>query len=267
MISIRTTVTLAALATAGVARFEPAPRAPRRFAPDTIQSKQIYQQLRKFRMMATVLHVGAHPDDEYAQLITALSRGRAVRTAYLSVTRGDGGQNLLGPAFGYKLGIARTQELLAARRVDCGRQFFTRALDFGFSKDYLEAFSVWNKDSILSDVVQVVRTFRPDVIVTVFSTTPGGTHGHHTGSAVLALDAFRIAGDSAAFADQIARLGVWQPRRIFQGGRGAAGSVRMDIGGTDPILGASFASIAQRSRAMHKTQGFGLQGGGPGGGR
>ena len=271
MLSARTTLSLAAVMAASVAsapgRIASVVRHPS--AADTTQSKEIFQRLRQFRMMATVLHVGAHPDDENTQLITALSRGRAVRTAYLSVTRGDGGQNLLGPEFGYKLGIARTQELLAARRVDGGRQFFTRALDFGFSKDYLEAFSVWNKDSILSDVVQVVRTFRPDVIITVFSTTPGGTHGHHTGSAVLALEAFKIAGDANAYPDQVQRLGVWQPKRIFQGGRGAGGSAKMDIGGVDPILGESFASIAQRSRAMHKTQGFGQQGagGGRGGGR
>jgi len=235
---------------------------------DTVHSKEIFQELRQFRMMATVLHVGAHPDDENTQLITALARGRAVRTAYLSVTRGDGGQNLLGPDFGYRLGIARTQELLAARRVDGGRQFFTRALDFGFSKDYLEAFSVWGRDSILSDVVRVVRTFRPDVIVTVFSTQPGGTHGHHTGSAVLALDAFSLAADVKAFPEQLATLGVWQPKRIFVGGgRGAAaaGGVRMEVGGVDPVLGESFASMANRSRAMHKTQGFGQPGGGGGG--
>src|ERR1051325_6967989 len=164
MLTTRTTLTLAAVMAAGVAWSPRTMRHAPRVAADTTQSKEIFQRLRQFRMMATVLHVGAHPDDENTQLITALSRGRAVRTAYLSVTRGDGGQNLLGPEFGYKLGIARTQELLAARRVDGGRQFFTRALDFGFSKDYLEAFSVWNKDSILSDVVQVVRTFRPDVI-------------------------------------------------------------------------------------------------------
>ena len=234
---------------------------------DSARSRAILQELRRFRMMATVLHVGAHPDDENTQLITALARGRAVRTAYLSVTRGDGGQNLLGPEFGYKLGIARTQELLAARRVDGARQFFTRALDFGFSKDYLEAFSVWGKDSILSDIVRVVRTFRPDVIVTVFSTQPGGTHGHHTGSAVLALEAFGLAANPKSFPDQLKTLTVWQPTRIFVGGgRGAAATsgVRMEVGGVDPVLGESFASVAQRSRAMHRTQGFGQSGGGGG---
>jgi VCBS repeat-containing protein len=238
-------------------------------AADTVRSKEILQELRRFRMTATVLHVGAHPDDENTQLVAALSRGRAVRTAYLSVTRGDGGQNLLGPEFGYKLGIARTQELLAARRIDGGRQFFTRALDFGFSKDYLETFSVWGKDSILSDVVRVVRTFRPDVIVTVFSTQPGGTHGHHTASAVLALEAFKLAADPKAFPEQLKTLGAWQPKRILVGGgRGGAATsgLRMEVGGVDPVLGESFASIASRSRAMHKTQGFGQAGGGGGGG-
>jgi LmbE family N-acetylglucosaminyl deacetylase len=234
---------------------------------DSIAAPEIFQQMRQFRKVATVLHVGAHPDDENTQLIAALSRGRAVRTGYLSLTRGDGGQNLLGPDFGYKLGLARTQELLAARRVDGGRQFFTRALDFGFSKDYREAFEVWGKDSILSDVVRVIRMFRPDVIITRFSLVPGGTHGHHTGSAVLAVEAFKLAGDSSAFPDQVKQLGVWQPTRILMNSAGpGTDKVQLDIGGSDPVLGESFASLAARSRAMHKTQGFG-QGGGAGGGR
>ena len=277
MLSMRVTFTLAAMTAASVSLGASARRestaplvmaamwTPR--AVDSTHSREIYQELRQFRMMATVLHVGAHPDDENTQLITALARGRAVRTAYLSVTRGDGGQNLLGPEFGYKLGIARTQELLAARRVDGGRQFFTRALDFGFSKDYLEAFSVWGKDSILSDVVRVVRTFRPDVIVTVFSTQPGGTHGHHTGSAVLALEAFSRAADPNSFPEQLKALSVWQTKRILVGGRGGATTgPRMEVGGVDPVLGESFASMSQRSRAMHKTQGFGQPGGGGRGG-
>lgn len=266
MLSARTVGTLVAIAATSVSLSAlpgSSARARHNATREAIAPAEIQQQLRSFRMMATVLHVGAHPDDENTQLITALSRGRAVRTAYLSVTRGDGGQNLLGPEFGYKLGIARTQELLAARRIDGGRQFFTRALDFGFSKDYLETFNVWGRDSILSDVVRVVRSFRPDVIVTVFSTQPGGTHGHHTGSAVLALEAFKLATDSNAFPDQLKTLGVWQPRRIFSGsGPGGRGAVvttgpRMEVGGVDPVLGESFASLASRSRAMHKTQGFG----------
>src|ERR1041385_3934197 len=125
----------------------------------------ILQDLRGFREMGTVLHVAAHPDDENTLLIAYLARGRNYRTAYLSLTRGDGGQNVLGPEFGEKLGVARTQELLAARRLDGGRQFFTRAIDFGFSKDYRETLNIWNKDEVVSDIVRVMRTFRPDVVV------------------------------------------------------------------------------------------------------
>src|ERR1700712_2852021 len=134
----------------------------------------IAQELRNFQEMGTVLHIAAHPDDENTQLIAYLSRGRGYRTAYLSLTRGDGGQNELGRDFDEKLGVARTQELLAARRVDGGRQFFTRAIDFGFSKDYRETLNIWGKDDVLGDVVRVIRTFRPDVIINRFSTQPGG---------------------------------------------------------------------------------------------
>src|SRR4051812_5986372 len=132
-------------------------------APPTATSAQILNEMRSFRVVASVLHVGAHPDDENTQLIAYLAHGRAYRTAYLSITRGDGGQNLLGPELGEKLGVARTQELLAARRIDGGQQFFTRAIDYGFSKDYREALSVWGHQEVLSDVVRVIRTFRPDV--------------------------------------------------------------------------------------------------------
>ena len=238
-------------------------RSPSRAAPPS----PILDDLRRFRVFATVLHVGAHPDDENTQLVAYLARGRAYRAAYLSVTRGDGGQNLLSGDLGERLGVARTQELLAARRIDGGQQFFTRALDYGFSKDVNEALSTWDHQQVLRDVVRVIRQFRPDVIVTVFSTQPGGTHGHHTASAVLATEAFKLAGDSTAFPDQLKTLKPWQPKRIFQGGRGGGqATVRVDIGGIDSATGESFASIAGRSRAMHKTQGFG-QGGGGGGGR
>lgn len=217
----------------------------------------ILQDLRSFREMGTVLYVAAHPDDENTVLIAYLARGRNLRTAYLSVTRGDGGQNVLGPEFGEKLGVARTQELLAARRLDGGQQFFTRAIDFGFSKDYRETLRIWGKDEVLSDVVRVIRTFRPDVIITRFSTHPGGTHGHHTASAVLALEAFKLAGDPSAYPDQLKTLAPWQAKRIFMNGRGEGeGALRMEISGTDPVSGFSFTELAARSRAMHKTQGF-----------
>jgi LmbE family N-acetylglucosaminyl deacetylase len=235
----------------------------------------ILQGLRSFRELGTVLHVAAHPDDENTQLITYLARGRGYRTAYLSITRGDGGQNEIGPEFDEKLGVARTQELLAARRLDGGRQFFTRAIDFGYSKTPEETLRIWDHQQVLGDVVRVIRTFRPDVVVTRFPVPPGsGGHGHHTASAMLAVEAFKVCGDSKAFPEQLAEgLKPWQPKRVllngFGGGRGGGApnstTVKVDIGGNDPVTGESFGTIAGRSRAMHKTQGFGNFGGGGGG--
>src|SRR5690349_1284542 len=240
----------------------------------------ILQQLRSFGTMGSVLYVAAHPDDENTQVIAYLARGRGYRTAYLSLTRGDGGQNLLGPQLGDALGVARTQELLAARRVDGGRQYFTRAKDFGYSKNAEETLSVWDRREILADIVRVIREFRPDVIITRFSPKPAPTHGHHTASAVLAVEAFRLAADPTAFPEQLRELTPWQARRIVHNvGVGAAaanppagaaiagspanvpdgpGVVKLDVGGRDTVSGESFASIAARSRAMHKTQGFGV---------
>ena len=242
----------------------------------------ILQQLRSFAAMGSVLYVAAHPDDENTQAITYLARGRGYRTAYLSLTRGDGGQNLLGPQLGEALGVARTQELLAARRLDGGRQYFTRAKDFGYSKNSEETLSVWDRQGVLGDIVRVIREFRPDVIITRFSPKPAPTHGHHTASAVLAVEAFRLAADPAAFPEQLRELRPWQARRIVHNvGLGAAaanpgagmavagspanvpdgpGVVKVEVGGRDPVSGESFASIAARSRGMHKTQGFGIGG-------
>lgn len=222
----------------------------------------IQQELRSFATLGSVLHLAAHPDDENTQLITYLARGRGYRTAYLSVTRGDGGQNEIGPEFGEKLGVARTQELLAARALDGGRQFFTRALDFGYTKSIDETLALWDRPQVVGDIVRVIRTFRPDVIVTRFAPiAQPGNHGHHNTSAVLALEAFKLAGDPQAFPEQLAEgLMPFQPKRILlnSGGRDTgAADVRIDVGGNDPITGESFASIASRSRAMHKTQ-FGL---------
>lgn len=228
----------------------------------------IAQELRSFGTLGTVLHIGAHPDDENTELITWLSLGRGYRTAYLSLTRGDGGQNELGRDFDEKLGVARTQELLAARRLDQGRQFFTRAIDFGYSKTPEETLRFWDRAAVLGDVVRVIRQFRPDVIVTRFPVPPGsGGHGHHTASAILALEAFKLAGDPAAYPEQLAQgLTVWQPKRIlwnvFRFNPGTplplnGPSFQLDIAGTDPVSGESFGAIAARSRAMHKTQGLG----------
>jgi len=246
-------------------------------ATDAQSGAAILQDLKSFNTLGSVLMVAAHPDDENTQLITYLARGRGYRMAYLSITRGDGGQNLLGPEFGAELGVIRTQELLAARRLDGGRQYFTRAIDFGFSKDYKKTLTIWDRQQVLGDVVRVIRTFRPDVIVTRFSTVPGNTHGHHTASAVLALDAFKICGDPTAFPEQLVDgITPWQPKRIFMNAgfgapRARAGAttapsvVRIDDGGVDPVIGQTFSIIARRSRAMHKTQGFGNFAGAGGG--
>lgn len=231
--------------------------------PDAIAA---LRQLRTFATTGRVLHVGAHPDDENTQLIAFLSLGRGYDTAYLSITRGDGGQNILGPDFDEKLGVARTQELLAARRIDGGQQFFTRAVDFGFSKNPEETLAIWNRTEVLGDVVRVIRRFRPDVIVTRFPVPPGsGGHGHHTASAMLALEAFKLAGDPKAYPEQLRDgLEPWQPKRIVwnmgfsrPGGLDKNATVTMDIGGSDPTTGEPFGSIAARSRSMHRTQGFG----------
>ncbi|HSH15813.1 MAG TPA: PIG-L family deacetylase [Verrucomicrobiae bacterium] len=241
-------------------------------ADDTIPATPaaIAQELRSFGTVATVLHVGAHPDDENTQLITYFARKRGYRTAYLSLTRGDGGQNEIGPEFGEKLGVARTQELLAARRLDGGRQFFTRAIDFGYSKNPEETLRFWDRDQVLGDVVRVIRQFRPDVIVNRFPIPPGsGGHGHHTASGILGFEAFKLAGDPEAYPEQLAEgLTPWQPKRVLWngggGGRGGAiagPTVQVDIGGTDPVTGEGLGAIAARSRGMHITQGFGNFGG------
>ncbi len=237
-------------------------------AQELLPANAVAQELRSFGTTGTVLHVAAHPDDENTELITFLSLGRGYRTAYLSLTRGDGGQNELGRDFDEKLGVARTQELLAARRLDHGRQFFTRAIDFGFSKTPEETLTFWDRDAVLSDVVRVIRQFRPDVIVTRFPVPPGsGGHGQHTASGILALEAFKLAGDPKAFPEQLAQgLTVWQPKRILwnafrfnaNGPLPLSGpTFQQDIAGTDPVSGETFNAIAARSRAMHKTQGLG----------
>jgi LmbE family N-acetylglucosaminyl deacetylase len=235
----------------------------------------ILQELRSFGTVATVLHIGAHPDDENTALIAYFARGRGYRTAYLSLTRGDGGQNEIGPEFDEKLGVARTQELLAARRLDGGRQFFTRAIDFGYSKTPEETLRIWDRDQVLGDVVRIIREFRPDVIVTRFPIPPGsGGHGHHTASGILGVEAFKLADDPKAYPEQLAQgLTPWQPKRVAWNGGGPRGggaskgpTVTVDIGGDDPVTGESFGAIAARSRAMHITQGFGGFGGRGGGG-
>lgn len=238
-------------------------------AAEPMSSAAILQELRAFRETGSVLFIAAHPDDENTRLIAYLARGRGYRTGYLSLTRGDGGQDLLGPELGDDLGVIRTEELLAARRIDGGRQFFSRARDFGFSKDYRTTLALWGRAEILGDMVRVIRTFRPDVLITRFSPEPSATHGHHTASAVLALEAFRLAGDPTAYPEQLRTLAPWQPKRVWWDGLGAMpgaaaaappDSVTLDLGGYDPVSGESYGEIAARSRSMHKSQGMGALG-------
>lgn len=221
-------------------------------------SSMILQELRAFRECGSVLYIAAHPDDENTQFLAYMARGRGVRTGYLSLTRGEGGQDLIGPEIGDPLGVIRTQELLAARRIDGAEQFFTRARDFGFSKSCEQTLAKWGHQEVLSDVVRVIRQFRPDVIVTRFPPEPGGTHGHHTASTVLALGAFKLAGDPKAFPECGA---AWQPKRIywnsFRDARGSAPPLRLDIGGCLPLLGEYVGEIAARSRSSHRSQGYG----------
>jgi LmbE family N-acetylglucosaminyl deacetylase len=227
---------------------------------------QIQQELREFRAFGTVLVVAAHPDDEDRPLLAFLLKSRDFRTGYLSINRGDGGQNEIGPEFDAKLGVIRTQELLAGRRIDGAQQFFTRAIDFGYSKSMEETLRIWDHQAVLGDVVRVIRTFQPDVIVTRFAPiAQPGNHGHHNASAYLAVEAFKIAGDPQAYPEQIAEgLAPWQPTRIVQdGGNGLS----ISGGNTDPVTGETVQAIAARTSAQHKTQGLGNFGGGGRGGR
>ncbi|MEI6861281.1 MAG: PIG-L family deacetylase [Verrucomicrobiota bacterium] len=224
----------------------------------------ILQELREFRTFGTVLMVAAHPDDENRPLLAFLSKSLDLRTGYLSINRGDGRQNEIGPEFGERLGVIRTQELLAGRRLDGARQFFTRAIDFGYSKSMEETLRIWDHQAVLGDVVRVIRTFRPDVITTVFApVAQPGNHGHHNASAFLAREAFKLTGDPKAYPEQIAEgLQPWQPVRIVQGG---GNGLSISGGGTDPATGETIQAIASRTSAQHKTQGVGGGRGGGGG--
>jgi LmbE family N-acetylglucosaminyl deacetylase len=211
--------------------------------------------LRQLGSNKRVLMIGAHPDDEDTQLLVLLSRGMGAQAAYLSLTRGEGGQNLIGPELGPELGIIRTEELLAARELDGARQFFTRAYDFGFSKSVEETFRFWPRDSILNDVVDVVRRFRPQIIIAVFSGTPADGHGHHQVSAILARQAFDLLRDS-----------TWGPQKFYRSTRGepTATTLSLPVGTLDPILGQSYFQVAMASRSRHRSQDMGqLQRPGP----
>lgn len=223
--------------------------------------------LRQLDGVKRVLMIAAHPDDEDTGLLATLSRGRGAETAYLSLTRGDGGQNLLGPELWEGLGIVRTGELLAARRLDGGRQFFTRAFDYGYSKSAEEALSLWPRDELLADVVWVVRKYRPHVIVSVFSGTPSDGHGQHQAAGIMARQAFEAAGDPSRFPEQL-DLGVepWTPLKLYQSswrrrfdptGEANDGSVPVETGRHDPLLGRSFHQLSMESRSQHRSQDMG----------
>ncbi|HZE93483.1 MAG TPA: PIG-L family deacetylase [Gemmatimonadales bacterium] len=211
--------------------------------------------LRQLGSNKRVLMIGAHPDDEDTQLLVLLARGMGAQAAYLSLTRGEGGQNLIGPELGPELGIIRTEELLAARELDGARQFFTRAYDFGFSKSAEETFRFWPRDSILKDVLDVMRRFRPQVVIAVFSGTPADGHGHHQVSAILARQAFDLLRDSAG-----------GPQKFYRSTRGdpTATTLSLPVGTLDPILGQSYFQVAMASRSRHRSQDMGqLQRPGP----
>lgn len=238
-------------------------------APKRYSSSEIYLNLKKLNVLGNVLYVAAHPDDENTRMITYLENGKLVSAAYLSMTRGDGGQNLIGPEIREQLGILRTQELLAARRRDGGEQFFTRANDFGYSKNTEETQRIWERDKVLGDVVWTFRKFRPDVIITRFPPDARAGHGHHTTSAVLALDAFRMAGDPSAYPEQLKYVETWQPSRMVMNtgrwwnnsiSKDDQGVVVLDVGEYNPELGESYTEIAAVSRSQHKSQGFGSTG-------
>jgi LmbE family N-acetylglucosaminyl deacetylase len=232
-------------------------------------ASQLKLRLKKLNFLGSVLYVAAHPDDENTRVIAYFGNERLAATAYLSMTRGDGGQNLIGPEIRDQLGLIRTQELLAARRIDGGQQFFTRANDFGYSKTVDETFSIWGKDEILSDVVRVYRQYQPDVVLTRFPPNERAGHGHHTASAVLAQEAFALSASRTAYPDQLKTLSPWQPKRVYiNTGRffnntineNTPGVTTLNVGGYNALLGQSYAEIAASSRTLHKSQGFGSQG-------
>ncbi|MEO8412917.1 MAG: PIG-L family deacetylase [Ginsengibacter sp.] len=234
-------------------------------SPQIYTSSEIFQQIKKLNVLASVLYVGAHPDDENNALLPWFAKEKLYRTAYLSLTRGDGGQNLIGDEQGIELGLIRTQELLAARRIDGAEQYFSRAYEFGFSKSAAEALRIWDKEKILSDVVWVIRTYQPDVIIKRFPPDKRAGHGHHAASSVLAQEAFTAAADPTKFPEQFT-FGVkpWQAKRILWntynfGGNNTTSEdqVKIDIGGYNPLIGKSYGELGGEARTMHKSQGEG----------
>ena len=240
-------------------------------APERPTSADLHDAIKKLNVVGTALYIAAHPDDENTRMISWLSNHRKVNTGYLSLTRGDGGQNRIGTEIRELLGVIRTQELLQARKVDGGQQLFSRANDFGYSKHPDETLKIWNEQEVMSDVIWAIRKFRPDIIINRFDhKSAGRTHGHHTSSAVLSFRTFEMAGDPTVFPEQLKYVDVWKPQRLyfntswwFYGSRekfAEADKSRMlgvDVGTYYPLLGKSNNEIAAESRSMHKCQGMG----------
>src|SRR6266852_1600240 len=239
------------------------------FAPakgqwDLSGAAEITLQLEKLNVLGSVLMIAAHPDDKNTALLAYFARGRKARTGYLSATRGEGGQNLIGPEQGDLLGVIRTQELLAARRIDGAQQFFTRAIDFGFTKTTDETLAKWGHERILSDMVFTIRHYRPDVIILRFSGTPRDGHGQHQASAILGKEAYFAAADAKRFPEQ--QIEPWKAKRVVTNPRmfgrdgqvtSPPGGFEIDIGAYNPLLGKSYEEIAGISRSQHRSQGMG----------
>ncbi|TJY35828.1 PIG-L family deacetylase [Pontimicrobium aquaticum] len=239
--------------------------------PQKPNATEIYEAVQKLNVLGSVLYVAAHPDDENTRLISYMSNHVKARTAYLSITRGDGGQNLIGPEIRALLGVIRTQELLAARRVDGGEQRFTRANDFGYSKHPDETFAIWDKEKVLGDVIWAIRQFKPDVIINRFDhRTPGTTHGHHTGSAMLSMEAFDLVNDKNSYPNQLEYVDTWQPKRLFYNTSwwrygsqenfdkiDKSNMLGFDVGVYYPLKGMSNNEIASLASSQHLCQGFG----------
>ena len=242
--------------------------------PKKLNASEIYESIQKLNFLGSALYIAAHPDDENTRLISYLSNEIKAKTGYLAITRGDGGQNLIGPEISELLGVIRTQELLEARKIDGGEQFFTRANDFGFSKHPDETLAIWNKEKVLSDVVLAIRKFQPDIIINRFDhRSPGSTHGHHTSSAMLSVEAFDLTNNPNIYPEQLNQTNIWQPQRVFfntswwfYGNQenfekaDKTNLLSIDTGVYYPLNGLSNPEIAALSRSKHKSQGFGSTG-------
>lgn len=234
--------------------------------PKALSSSEIYQHIQKLNTVGNAMYIAAHPDDENTLLIAWLSKEKKVRTAYMAMTRGDGGQNLIGSEQGEYVGLLRTHELLEARKIDGGEQYFSRAVDFGFSKQTEEALSTWGKDKILEDLVYQIRKFQPDVLINRFPPDARAGHGHHSASAVLAAEAFDAAADPTKFPEQLKNVKVWQAKRLVWNtfNRGFTNAeptdgpfIKLPLADYSPLLGKSYSEIAAEARSKHRSQGFG----------